>query len=208
MVSRRLLVATQILGLLGTVAAGTAWEKASDEDGILVYTRSASGAEVKEVKAIGHIAAPPARVWRVIGDYANYKDFMPYTLECRVVRQEKNASYVYSLLKFFWPIGDRCYTLRIEHDTTRAAKGIYRSSWDLAKKHVVKPPADTIVPPINKGYWYFEPAGAGKTRATYYLLTHPGGRIPTSLANRANRTAVPDIIRAVRKRVKDRRYDR
>jgi len=186
------------------MAGDGSWQKAADVDGIAVYTRSVSGSEVKEVKAIGTIDAPPARVWRAIGDYENYKHFMPYTKESRIVRKEENVVYFYSFLEFFWPIGSRAYTLKITHDATQAREGVYRSSWDLAKKHVVKPKEAAVTTPVNKGNWHLAPV-AGKTRATYYLFTDPGGKIPIALVNRANTRTVPDIIRAVRKRVKAKR---
>ena len=53
---------------------------------------------------------------------------------------------------------------------------------------------------INEGSWLFEPLDSGKrTRVTYQLLTDPGGSVTAWVANQANKTAVPDVMRALRK---------
>jgi len=53
---------------------------------------------------------------------------------------------------------------------------------------------------VNDGFWKLEPSD-GKTHATYYLYTDPGGAVPKFVANFANRTAVPNVFKAIRKAV-------
>ena len=53
---------------------------------------------------------------------------------------------------------------------------------------------------VNTGSWLLEPREEGKkTFVTYSLLTDPGGSLPKFVADKANKKAVPDVIRAVRK---------
>jgi hypothetical protein len=53
---------------------------------------------------------------------------------------------------------------------------------------------------LNNGYWLLEPREEGKkTFVTYYLYTDPGGSLPKWIADKANKTSVPDVLRAVRK---------
>ena len=50
--------------------------------------------------------------------------------------------------------------------------------------------------------WKLESRDNGtQTFVTYYLFTDPGGAIPGWVANRANTTAVPNVLLAVRRYV-------
>jgi len=208
---RRILIETfaAILVFLNICADGKEprWKKTAASNGITVYIREVPGSEIREIKAEAVIKAPARRTWKVICDFNHYKDFMAFTKESEITHQEKNIVYFYSRLKFGWGIGDRFYTIKItlrEHPDKKVA---YKSTWELADKHIKKPKGNAIAVPVNKGYWLLYPEGADKTRAVYYLYTDPGGEVPAFIANLANRDAVPRIIKAVRRRIKDKRYD-
>ena len=58
-----------------------------------------------------------------------------------------------------------------------------------------------IAPDSAPGAWILEPMGDGKkTRVTYQLHTHPGGSIPSWIANKSNTIAIPDLFKAVKTR--------
>jgi hypothetical protein len=60
---------------------------------------------------------------------------------------------------------------------------------------------------VNEGSWLLEPLdGGARTRATYRLLTDPGGSVPGFAADLANREALPGVLQAVRRAVLDPRY--
>jgi len=48
-----------------------------------------------------------------------------------------------------------------------------------------------------EGYWSLERLSPASTRVIYWLYTDPGGSIPAWIANKANKTSVPDLMRAV-----------
>jgi len=58
----------------------------------------------------------------------------------------------------------------------------------------------------NEGSWLLEPAGATKTRATYFIYTDSGGKLPAFLANVASEIGIKKVFAAVRKQVKDPKY--
>jgi hypothetical protein len=56
---------------------------------------------------------------------------------------------------------------------------------------------------FNTGYWLFEPRDQGrKTHVTYYLWTSPVGDILIRILNRANSISLPDLWKAVKRRIK------
>lgn len=189
------------------------WTKASDDNGVAIFTRDKTGTSIKEVKAIGLIDAPPAHCMNVVSDLGNFKEFMPYTNESTIVGRDGDKT-VYSYQHLKLPLIDnRDYTLRVVDETPAPGPAgepaYYKSAWTPANDRGPKPRDGTVRVQINTGYWLFEPVDGGThTRATYYLFTDPGGMIPALIANRANTQAIPDLFKAVRTQSKSERFAR
>src|SRR3954466_13705043 len=87
-----------LLAKLLTAGAG-GWELANEtKDGVKVFTREKSGSAIREVQAMGLVDAAPARVFKVISDLDNYKDFMPYTRESKVLGKDGKNTLFYSYI--------------------------------------------------------------------------------------------------------------
>ncbi|MFC1679625.1 START domain-containing protein [Elusimicrobiota bacterium] len=180
--------------------SGADWELKSKTPGMAVYTRARAGSDIREVKATGAMDAPPAAVWKVVGDYEHYADFMPYIKECRTVSKEGDrVFYVYQRLDMPL-IADRDFTIKITW-APETADGVYRASWVSANEQgpAAKEGVERIQ--INEGSWSIEPLDNGKRSAvTYRLFTDPGDSIPTWLANKGNTSALPELFRKIGKR--------
>jgi len=173
---------------------------------VAIYSRSHADSRLKEFRAIGPIDAPACAVHAVIDDLENYPSFMPYTLECRLLKREADSIITYQRLS---PkiCQDRDYTLRVWKKSWAGPGGlIYLNRWE---------PANDLGPAENKGVvrvkicdggWLLEPDGAIKTRATYSVYTDSGGMIPSFIANRASQTGISSLFAAIRKQVKDPKY--
>jgi hypothetical protein len=188
--------------LLAGPESGEGWVKAAETDGITVFTRDKPGSEVKEVKALGMIDAPPEAVWKVLRDYPKYKERMPYTEVATVVATEDGGKVTYFYSKIAAPfVAKRDYTLKIVDESDwKEGKGFLKSSWVMAPDKGPAPADGVVRLKINDGFWLLEPKDGGKkTHATYYLFTDPGGSVPKFLVNQANSGAVPDVFRAIRK---------
>ena len=106
------------------------WKLAKQTDGISIYNRTHPGSKLKEFKAIGEIDASSKTVHNVIDDVAAYSSFMPYTKECRVIKEEENSIVTYQRLS---PkiVSDRDYTLRIEKKSWPEENGLaYSNRWE------------------------------------------------------------------------------
>jgi hypothetical protein len=182
--------------------AGEDWEVTRKEDRLTVYNRTKAGSDLKEVKAVGTILAPPWVVKNVLDDVPNYKHFMPYTEESKLIK--RGSGFMVSYQRLNAPIiANRDYTIRIQDESRRLPDGrvVYKRAWSPAN-HLGPPErSGTVRVKINQGYWLLEDANGGKhTKATYWLFTNPGGSLPTFVINAANGQAIPGIFQAVEKR--------
>jgi hypothetical protein len=182
------------------------WKLATRSAELTIYSRVRAGSPIKEFKAVGVIDAPSSAVHAVIDDLENYPNFMPYTVECRLIRRDGDSLITYQRLS---PkiCGDRDYTLRIERKSWVTPSGTaYSNRWS---------PANDLGPPEKKGVvrvrtceggWLLEPQSDNKTQATYSVYTDTGGAIPSFIANVASQTGIGKIFTAIRKQVKEPKY--
>ena len=196
-----LLPALSLLVLL-TGAGEPAWQQVARDDGISVLARTPEGGSVSEVKATTLVDAPPHDVWRVIRDYTNYTKTMPYTQESRVLASEQDGKVTVFYCLVNAPLVDkRDFIIRIRDESDwKEGKGFLKTAWTAATEGVPPEREGVVRVKLNTGYWLLEPREEGKkTFVTYYLYTDPGGSLPKWIADKANKTSVPDVLRAVRK---------
>ncbi len=182
------------------------WELASGSKDVALYSRTRAGSRLKEFKAIGSIEAPSRAVHAVIDDFENYPGFMPYTVECRLIKREGDSIVGYQRLS---PkiCEDRDYTLRVWKKSWSGPEGFtYLSRWEPANDLGPAERKGVVRVRICDGGWLLEPDGPIKTRATYSIYTDTGGMIPAFIANRASRTGISKLFEAVRKQVKNPKY--
>ncbi len=160
-----------------------------------VWVRNKPGSDVREVRAIGEIDAPPEKVYEVITDFEHYAEFMPYLEDAKVIRRTDDEVITWAIMNAPM-VSRRDWVVAVKLDP----KGMAGTTWTLSNEG--PPPSDRAVRlKVNEGSWKLEVLDGGRrTRATYYLYTDPGGSIPTFIANKANSMALPDLFEAIRKR--------
>ena len=117
-----------------SVSPKEGWKLAADAKDVIIYSRPHADSNLKEFKAIGSIDAPAYAVHAVIDDFENYPKFMPYTLECRLIKREGDSVIGYQRLS---PkiVEDRDYTLRVSKKSWPGPKGLtYLSQWQTANE--------------------------------------------------------------------------
>ena len=184
----------------------TGWKLVVHDKDLEIYSRPRPGSPHKEFKAVGPIDAPTRAACAVIDDFENYPKFMPFTTECRLLKQDGDTMIGYQRLS---PkiCADRDYTLRVSKKSSPIPDGVvYTSRWS---------PANELGPPEKKGVvrvkvcegsWRLEPQGPAKTLATYSIYTDSGGSLPAFIDNRVSLTGIRKLFAAVRKQVKDPKY--
>jgi len=182
------------------------WKFVKESGGVSLYSRARAGTALKEFKAVGEIDAPTRAVHNVIDDLDSYPSFMPYTAECRLIKRDGDSIVTYQRLS---PkiVADRDYTLRIRKKSWPGQDGIvYLDEWKPANEFGPSEKRGVLRVKLNEGSWLMEPAGATKTRATYFIYTDSGGQLPAFLANVASEIGIKKVFAAVRKQVKDPKY--
>ena len=172
--------------------------------GFAVYTREKPGSSIREVRAVGEVDAPPAKVFDVVTDYEHQSEHLPYVKAQRVFSRTQDEVVFWAVAEFPL-VSKRDWVVRSKLQRNLPG-GVFRVSWEPTTVKEAPPPAEGVVRlAVNTGSWTLEPLDGGKrTRATYALFTDPGGSIPSFIANKANTTALPDLFEAVRKRAEGR----
>ena len=182
------------------------WKLTTDAKDVIIYSRPHADSNLKEFKAIGFIDAPASAVHAVIDDFENYPKFMPYTMECRLIKRDGDSVIGYQRLS---PkiIQDRDYTLRVSKKSWPGPKGLtYLSQWQTANEMGPPQQKGVVRLKVCNGTWLLEPDGPTKTRATYSIYSETGGFIPPLIANHASLTGIKKLYAAIRKQVKDPKY--
>jgi ribosome-associated toxin RatA of RatAB toxin-antitoxin module len=195
----------QLLLVLVTMFAAEAteapWEQANDKNGIRVWVRDVPGESVREVKGEKTVAASVARIIEVLADVEHYTEFMPYVEEARVLERFDGGHYEYQVLNPPF-VSRRDLVVKLTY-TTDAATGIYRRIWVETTTQAPPVRSGIVRLQVNRGGWTLEPLGNGQTRVTYFVHTDPGGSLPTWIANKANTSSIPDLLKAVESRAQN-----
>jgi hypothetical protein len=184
----------------------TDWTSISNKDNVAIYRRPRSGPGHNESKVIGEIPAPIAIVRAVIEDVESYTQFMPYTVECRVLKREADSVLTYQRISA--PVvSDRDYTLRIRTATKMTEAGTsYFIRWETENSLGPAPPRGVVRVNLCEGSWLLEPLGPNNTRATYTILTDSGGILPAFIKDTGSQIGFRKIFAAIRKQVRDPKY--
>jgi hypothetical protein len=152
---------------LRSVDPNDGWKFATKSNDVAIYSRVRAGSPIKEFKAIGAIDGPTGAVHAVIDDFEEYPRFMPYTVECRLLKREADSIITYQRLS---PkiAEDRDYTLRVRKKSWPGPDGVtYLDQWKTANDLGPAEKKGVVRIKICEGGWLLEPDGPIKTRATY-----------------------------------------
>jgi hypothetical protein len=183
------------------------WKLSTERNGVTIYSRPHGGSFLKEFKAVGEIAAPSSAVCEVIEDVDAYPNFMPYMAECRLLRRESDSLLSYQRIS---PrvCRDRDFTLRTYKTSWPDRAGlVYSNRWESANALGPAKKSGVVRVEFCQGAWLLEPDGAARTHATYSIYTDVGGLIPAFIANHFSQRAIGEIFAAVRKQVKEPKYN-
>lgn len=183
------------------VAAADGWTRLGVEDGIALEARDVPGSSLREVRATTRADVPPAALAAVVWDYDSHASFVPHLRHAEVIRDAGDERVVYEQVDL--PLlRDRDVVLRIRRETDADGTVDIRST-AVADEG---PPASSRFVRIrtSAGHWRFAPAGGG-TDVTYVVRSDVGGAVPSFIADRAQREAVPDLVRAMIERARTRR---
>ena len=133
------------------------------------------------VQATFFVAAPPAVARAVLWDTLHFPAFMPGTREAKVLALHGNRQL--SEMRG----GQGPFTVDL---VTERRLGPDRIDWHAAGGDL----------PRNDGYWAFA-AVPGGTLVTYWVHVTPRGPVPGAVVSFLQKQALPNMVRAVRRRI-------
>lgn len=128
------------------------------------------------------INAPVEKVFDVITQYEKYGEFLSEVKEVRTSGRQGNEVNVHYKVDVVKTIK---YTIRAKEERPT------RMSWTFVEGEFMKD---------NKGHWQLEPAGEGKTKATYTVEMALGALVPKSVVNALVETSLPKMLEAFKRR--------
>ncbi|RDH88158.1 MAG: hypothetical protein DIZ78_01865 [endosymbiont of Escarpia spicata] len=176
------------------------WKEYFKDDEITVYNRTTPDSEIREVLATAKFPIHSKAIFNTLSDYPQYIEFMPYVEESNIIKQKENSTILFQQLSFPWPISDRYFFIELTSITGNNES--YNISWRLASETNSSQLGKGIALKTDNGYWKLCPIGTdNSTYIEYFIHTDPGGALPVWIINQANSQAVPDVLRALYKRV-------
>jgi hypothetical protein len=183
-----------VLSMAALAVADDGWERVDVEDGITIEARAVEGSSLREVRTTTHVDVPPAALAAVLWNYRDHASFVPRLKHAEIVRDGGDERVVYEQIEI--PVlKGRDVVLRIRRHVDPATGAIEFRSTAVTDEG---PPESSRFVRVrtSTGHWRFAPAGGG-TDVTYVIRSDVGGAVPAWIVNRAQREAVPDLVRAI-----------
>ena len=157
---------------------------------VLLDTVKVAGFDTAAVVVQAVIDAPPAEVWKSIEHCAEYKTFMPRIVESDELSNTGGVIRCRTKLDSPWPVDD---LVGITQATVSIGDGKWVRQWHMESgDYVFIVGSWTLVPFDDEGK---------RTLAVYFIHSEPKGGVPGPLREMAQKTALPDVLRALRKEV-------
>lgn len=183
------------VALVLVLSAGLA--RAEENEDIQVSSEKVAGSEVPLNMVEGTIDAPPAKVWRIISDCANYAKTMPRIVKSAELSREGDINAVSTVkcqitVHLPFPLSDLTGITQAKHTVEPNVR--YVRAWNLVSGDYH----------VNTGSWSLVAIDDGKrTRATYRIQVQPKIALPTSWMASAQKNGLKDVILKVRESVKN-----
>jgi ribosome-associated toxin RatA of RatAB toxin-antitoxin module len=171
-------------------------------NGIRVGARPVKDSDYPEYLIQAIVETDIDRLWEVISDVESYPEFMPYVVKTQIVKEEADSIYVYQRVDP--PIGsDRDFTMKVRIEKK---DGLYVRRFDSCTEECPAKLEKVIRVSCCTGSWTFKKLDDKRSLIKYQLHTNPGGSMPAWLTRKANKTSLPGVVDAVRKRALDKTW--
>jgi hypothetical protein len=154
---------------------------------ILLDSVPVEGSDIPKVILKGVVEAPPAQVWAFISHCDLYAGRMPRIVESKELSREDNVATCRTVLDAPWPVSKLTSTTKatmVEHD------GTFTRTWKLESGDYA----------LNEGSWTLSPFGgdAKRTLVLYQVRVQPKTSVPGFVQRWAQKSGLPDMLKAVR----------
>lgn len=155
------------------------WEKAKEDQGVVVYTRSVDNSQMKEFRAQTLINAPAHKILDVLINFAAYPQWVYNYQGTQQIKKISESEYIYyTVISAPWPVTNRDLVVRLVQQKTDYGYKITIS----ADNTIMKPKPDLVRMVTFKGTWELHQKG-NSTEVISQIHGDPSGMIPSWLAN-------------------------
>lgn len=161
------------------------------DGGVVVVEREPTDGRGVAIEACGRVAAAPARVWPLLVNCDQFREFLPSVTASRGTARGSDGFDCQTTIDLPFPLDDLESVTR-DHKQTLDGGG-YRRSWTLLRGNYAR----------NIGSWTVLPwpGNPGETLLVYAVDIDPDNFIPDFLLRRIQSGTAPEVFDAVRARV-------
>jgi len=158
------------------------WELKKKEKGILVYTRLAEGAYVKEVRVVNKVKSTLSAVVGLTLDTPNYPNWIYACSEAKTLKAiSDREQYKYQVTKVPWPFSDRDLITDFKIAQNPTTKVVTVNS-SVLPNYIPAVDGRVRVEHFHSAYT-LTPLPNDSVQVDYELYVDPGGDIPAWLIN-------------------------
>ena len=166
------------------VATLPGWEHRLTKAGIDVYTRSVPGHELIELNSFTTMNGTVDELLALYMDVDRCGEWLPDCKRSNVVDQLSEQKYlIYRHIKNPFPFKHRDYVIEVEIERDDATGEVTLYVADV--KDALAESKCCVRMEHIKGMWKFTPLGNNQVKVQFQYHFHPGGKLPTSMINKA-----------------------
>ncbi len=176
------------------------WQQVREESGIRISIGEWPGSDFAAFRSEMIFETSMDRLLELIQDVAAYTEWMPSSIESRLLKRTGEFSFVYYIsIKSPWPLNDRDWVNRLE-----VMKSAHNESVSVLYESVqgyVAERADTVRVKNHFALWNLTPIGRNKIRSIWYAHNEPGGLIPAWAVHIVSDSMILETMQNVKNRV-------
>ena len=203
---KQLALAVAFTSIVASGAEPGSWQSVS-VGSVTVKSREVPGSPVKEFWAETDLNAEVQDLQSTLLDAERFREFMPFVKESRFVAnvEADGSRYAYVKLALPPPMAARDYVVRVKTIKSVApdGSGEFENRWEAVPDKLPKR-AHTIRLRVNEGSWQITPLGDGRSHVVYKFRVDPSGMVPGFAAEMANKSGIPDTLKAAEKEAQKR----
>lgn len=172
------------------------WKKASEKEGIVVYTSSVNGSSLKAYRGEVEVRTTLSAVVALITDVENFSNWMPRTANPKLIKGTRENYVYYIETPAPWPVQNRDAVSEVAVKQDPKTLKV-RIEFQSASGHM--PPREGYLRiPHSKGLWELTPRPNGFVHIVYQAHADPGGQVPAWLSNQVVTETPFDALKNLR----------
>ena len=184
----------------GLAHGGSEWENLGEKDGIQTFRKSEAGSSLLIMKGSGVVDAPLPIVYAVFHDAERTPEWMPDTLEKKILVPNSGLHSRIALTRVDmpWPLDDRYFIAESKARMQRDGTLVLRTKSTTTIHYEME---DCVKGEIKYSQTILEPIGSGQTKVTIEMKTDPKGELPAWLVNKSTKSWPYKFISGIRQQV-------